>query len=201
MPFVANPADGARALGIKFLLLIVAVSIVIFALYGLTSVSNNLGDAEINQALCPNDLPHCDYLFEVWLHSLNQRVFEWSLKSGVMIFWISVIITFSGLIISFWQFWEASNITRQSEAEEIQVRTEALSVAFKFKSVGAMVLFVSVAYLAIYAEFIYPIEIVEIPLSRPEQLADDRTHLPADIQEAYKAIEVDEIPALGSKGD
>ena len=71
-------------------------------------------------------------------------------------------ITVSGLVFCYWQFWDASSIARQSETAELQVKTEAFSLALKSKSIGALVLFVSVIYLAIYAKFIYPIEVIDV---------------------------------------
>ena len=119
---------------------------------------------------CVRDVSTCEQLYKIWIFSLNQRVFEWSLLSGKMIFWLSAMVTVSGLVLSFWQFWEASNVTRKSETGELHLTSEVFSIAFKFKSMGAMLLLVSVVYLAIYAKFIYPIEIVDIwpQESRPE---------------------------------
>ena len=85
-----------------------------------------------------------------------------------MIFWLSAMVTISGLVLSCWQFWEASHVTKQSETGELRLTSAVFSAAFKFRSIGALVLFTSAVYLLIYAKFIYPIHVVEILSSPPE---------------------------------
>ena len=149
-----------------FALLVVFCAVVFLSSY----FPSGPEEHEITRASCERNISECEELYEIWIISLNQRVFEWSLSSGKMIFWLSVMLTISGMVFSFWQFWEASNVTRQSETGELHLTSEALTIAFKFKSIGAMMLFLSVVYLAIYAIFIYPINVVDIwsSLSRSE---------------------------------
>ena len=124
----------------------------------------------ITRELCERDVSTCEQLYKIWIFSLNQRVLEWSLSSGKMIFWLSAMVTVSGVVLSFWKFWEASNVTRKSETGELRLTSEVFSIAFKFKSIGAMMLLLSIVYLVIYARFIYPIDVVDIwpQKSQPE---------------------------------
>lgn len=168
-----------QSVAILFLLVITSLSIGAIVL-AVTYFSHSSDDTRITLASCPNNISRCDELFIVWQYSLNQRVFEWSLSSGKLIFWISIGITLSGLIFCFWQFWEASSIRRQTETDEIQLKTEVFSLALKTKSIGALILFVSIAYMAIYAVFIYPIEMVDVWASSTSGEVLREIDLPSD---------------------
>lgn len=169
---------------------LVIASVVILALILLiTHFSHSKHDHAITRVSCADNLPECYDIFVTWQYSFNQRVLEWSLSSGKMIFWISMGVTLTGLIFCFFQFWEASNIRRRSEVEKIQFKTEAFSVALKTQSIGALILFVSVIYLVIYAKFIYPINMVDLSSSSDSQRILRTIEIPKDQQ-------IDEEPSL-----
>jgi len=162
---------------LAFLALMVVVSVVVLLSSYFPSGSE---ENAITEASCEGDFSACEESYKIWIFSLNQRVFEWSLLSGKMIFWLSVMVTASGLVLSFWQFWEASNVIRQSEEGELRLSSEGFSVAFKFKSIGAVILLLSVAYLSIYAKFIYPIDIVNIWPSQSQSETDEPLNVYSD---------------------
>ena len=84
--------------------------------------------------------------------------FDWHARSSKILFWVSILVSVSGMCFAFWQFVEAREGDRSaSEADEIELRTQMMSLAFKSRSVAALVLFVSLAYLLIYIVFVYPI--------------------------------------------
>ncbi len=151
---------------VLFTLLVVLFIVVLLSSY----FPSGPQEHAITRESCERDVSTCEQLYKIWIFSLNQRVFEWSLISGKLIFWLSAMVTVSGLVLSFWQFWEASNVTRKSETGELRLTSEVLSIAFKFKSIGALMLLLSIVYLSIYAKFIYPIDIFDIwpAKSRPE---------------------------------
>ena len=165
-------------LALVFLLLF---SLLLLVIVLLTSYFTGMsGSREITISSCESDITECNKLFRIWSYSLNQRIFEWSLFSGRMIFWLSALVTVSGLAFSFWQFWEAFSMTRKSESSEFHFSPERLAMAVKVKSIGALVLLLSIAYLAIYAEFIYPIDMIEIPLSQPNIETTGSIDIPSD---------------------
>ena len=65
-----------------------------------------------------------------------------------------------GRAFSFWQFSNAERIERSAGlSDEFELKTNVASIAFKTRSIAALVLFVSIAYLMIYTVFVYPISI------------------------------------------
>ena len=182
----------AMPLFFAVIFMLVIISIVLLV----SQFSYSIEEIEITRASCPNNLYECYQMFQIWQYSLNQRVFEWNLSSGKIIFWISMAITVSGLAFCCWQFWDASSIARQSEDAEIQVKTEAFSLALKSKSIGVLVLFVSIVYLAIYAKLIYPIEVIDVlskqTTSRTSRYVDVQKDRVENTDEDAKRLSTDE---------
>ena len=102
--------------------------------------------------------------YSIWaIHELRAH-FEWNLRSTKYLFWISVLVTLSGIAFAFWQFAKASQFDAvQREHDEVQVKTEMASLSFKSRSIASLVLFVSIIYLLVYVTFIYPIQFTEPP--------------------------------------
>jgi Trk-type K+ transport system membrane component len=96
--------------------------------------------------------------YQQWTYLERQRSFGWQARSTKVIFWISVLVALSGVGFSFWQFVAATKeAERALEEHQLEIRTELISLAFKSRSIAALVLFMSVAYLLVYALLIYPI--------------------------------------------
>ncbi len=96
-------------------------------------------------------------LYKQWTLFENQKHFTWNLRSTKIIFWVSMLTTMSGIAFAFWQFAEASIEERSAGLQdELELKTQLISLAFKTRSVAALVLFVSLAYLLIYVIFVYP---------------------------------------------
>lgn len=97
-------------------------------------------------------------MYRAWVVRYHQRTFEWTMRSTKVIFWVSIIVAISGISFAFWQFVEAAHKeTKALEADELELKTQLVSVAFKSRSVAALVMFMSIAYLLIYIYFVYPI--------------------------------------------
>ena len=97
--------------------------------------------------------------YVIWTIVQNQETFEWNLRSTKVLFWLSIFISVSGVTFSFWQFIDASEKDKFSgQADELELRTRLATIAFKSRSIAALVLFVSIAYLLVYATLIYPIQ-------------------------------------------
>jgi len=69
--------------------------------------------------------------------------------------------------LSFWQFMEASGeADKASNVDELELKTKLVSLAFKSRSVAALIMFMSIAYLLIYVLLVYPIRYTpQSPLS------------------------------------
>lgn len=123
--------------------------------------------------------------YSIWTLDQAKRNFQWSLRSAQYIFWISMLISVSGICFAFWQFAQASQFDRAStERDEVTVKTELASMSFKTRSVATFVLLISLLYLLIYVGFLYGVDVVEGPLrerpgvetapSSPDQIVDDQ---------------------------
>lgn len=103
------------------------------------------------------------YEHVIWMMDNQRDVFEWSLRSSRYLFWLSVVVSVSGIAFAFWQFVRAETFDRaRAEADEMEIKTQMASLSFKARSMAALVLFVSIAYLMIYAVFVYPIQVLDI---------------------------------------
>ena len=97
-------------------------------------------------------------IYRQWTISENQRVFDWHLRSTKIIFWVSILVSIIGISFSFWQFSEASrDAQKAAESDEMEIKTQLISLAFKSRSIAASIMFISVAYLLIYVVLVYPI--------------------------------------------
>ncbi len=97
-----------------------------------------------------------------WTLSENRRIFQWHARSTKVLFWVSILITITGMSFAFWQFVEASQSEKAAiETEELQVKTQLVSLAFKSRSLATFMMFVSLAYLLIYVTMVYPVKPVD----------------------------------------
>lgn len=128
--------------------------------------------------------------YSIWTLEQAKRNFQWSLRSAQYIFWISMLISVSGICFAFWQFAQASQFDRASaERDEVTVRTELASMSFKTRPVATFVLLISLLYLLIYVGFLYGVDVVEGPLRErpgvepaptpPDQIVDEED-IPSD---------------------
>jgi hypothetical protein len=106
----------------------------------------------------------------------RQRAFSWHARSTKIIFWLSMFVAISGLVLAFWQFTTSvKEAERAVEENELTIKTELISLAFKSRSIAALILFLSVAYLTLYTLFIYPIrEAGSIPDPETLTVKDNR---------------------------
>lgn len=99
-------------------------------------------------------------VYRQWAIEENRQVFEWQLRSTKIVFWISVLVSISGIVFAFWQFVEAAQIEKSTrDVSEIEVKTQIASMTFKSKSFAALVMALSIVYLLIYVNFVYPIKV------------------------------------------
>lgn len=106
--------------------------------------------------------------FSIWTLEQGRANFEWSQRSTRYIFWVSMLITVSGIAFAFWQFARASQFDRESaEREELELKTQLATLSFKSRSVATLVLVVSLGYLGLYVGFLHGIEPVTLMSTRP----------------------------------
>jgi hypothetical protein len=120
---------------------------------------------------------HQRHAYAIWTMDFQRDAFEWNLRSTRYLFWLSVVVSVSGIAFAFWQFVRAEQFDRaRTEADEMEVKTQMASLSFKARSMAALVLFVSIVYLTLYAVFVYPIQIIDIaPGGLPEGAAETAT--------------------------
>lgn len=95
-----------------------------------------------------------------WRLRQLEQMYNWQARSTKIIFWLSMFISVSGVGFSFWQFVaSAKEAEKASQENEIEVKSQLISLSLKSRSIAALVLFVSMAYLTLYALLIYPIKL------------------------------------------
>jgi len=118
-------------------------------------VPQRSGAIEVDRA----NTEHVREAYQRWVFEHRIRAFSWHERSTKIIFWLSMFVAISGLGLSFWQFTTSvKEAEKATEENELTIKTELISLAFKSRSIAALILFLSVAYLAIYALFIYPLK-------------------------------------------
>lgn len=111
--------------------------------------------------------------YSIWTLEQAKTNFQWSLRSSQYIFWISMMISLSGICFAFWQFAQANQFDRAwAERDEVTVKTELASLSFKTRSVATFVLMTSILYLLIYVGFLYGVDVVEGPLKERPRVED-----------------------------
>lgn len=109
------------------------------------------------------------YEYALWALEERRLHFDWNLRSTKYIFWVSMVVSISGVCFSFWQFAQAAQFDRlQREVEEVAFKSQMASLSFRTRSVASLVLLVSIIYLMIYVAFLYPIRNV------PDRAFEDR---------------------------
>lgn len=97
--------------------------------------------------------------YMVWTMKENVEHHEWNLRSTKILFWLSIFVSISGIIFSFWQFSKADEFERRfSESDEVVIKNSTAEISFKSRSIASFVLVLSLVYLIIYVKFLYPIE-------------------------------------------
>jgi hypothetical protein len=117
-------------------------------------IPQSSGTIELDRA----QTEHIHQAYERWVYEHRQKTFIWHARSTRIIFWLSMFVAISGLGLSFWQFVaSAKEAEKAIEENELTIKTELISLAFKSRSIAALILFLSIAYLTLYALLIYPL--------------------------------------------
>ena len=107
--------------------------------------------------------------FNQWILNHKQRAYEWQARSTKILFWMSMIVSIVGIGFSLWQFLEASRSEKVAEdVDEVQLKSQLISVAFKSRSLATFMMSMSLAYLLIYVTLVYPIRSEDIPPMAPQ---------------------------------
>ncbi len=89
-------------------------------------------------------------MYRVFVLQQHQRAFECNARSTKVILWVSMVVAISSISFASWQFVQASQKeTKGLEAEELELKTQRVSIAFKSRSLAALVMSMSVVYLSI----------------------------------------------------
>jgi amino acid transporter len=115
-----------------------------------------------------------------WTADQNVQVFEWHARSTKIIFWVSMLITVTGIVFAFWQFVEASKTSHAAEqTDKIELKNQFISLAFRSRSLATFMMFVAITYLLIYVTLVYPITTVEGPKTVMQSLDTPTSHIPS----------------------
>lgn len=97
-------------------------------------------------------------MYKQWVVLHQRQTYEWQRRSTTVLFCVSVLITVVGIGFSFWHFLEGTRAETMAEAvDELQIKSQFISLAFKSRSLATFMMCVSIAYFLIYIQFVYPI--------------------------------------------
>ena len=151
------------------IVLFIVIILALIALLAFIAVGHELIWSDYNIKLDANksievhmsDTKKYSQLYSQWTMQENIRVFEWHLRSTKILFGTSILIAIMGMGFSFWQFHEAAESQRISrEVEEIEIKTQMISLALKSRSMASLLLFVSIVYIISYSIFVYPLKVM-----------------------------------------
>ena len=166
---------------IGFVYIIASIIVLIFVVMALVQIDTHgiampvpvLDDAkELNEY--KGETAKTVELYKSWSLHENIRIFEWHSRSTKIIFYISMLVSVSGICLSFWQFLQADVSEQRAEhADELEIKNQFLSLAFKSRSIASLLLFMSIGYLLIYVTFVYEISPHEANNRLADMLSDE----------------------------
>ncbi len=191
----SSPSRKRPILVATSVVLIISLIVVMTAIDGWLADSPTLPTPEgsISEDLIQT---HRSYeLYRQWTYQETQRTYEWHARSTKILFWLSVFFSASGISFSYWQFVAASKEAKRAlRVNELELKSQLVSLAFRSRSIAALVLFVSLAYLLVYAVFIYP---VKYP-TPPGVAASAGTYPPTSVTERPTVRIFASAPEIGS---
>ncbi|WP_138465441.1 hypothetical protein [Poseidonocella sp. HB161398] len=125
------------------------------------------------------DYERARFAFSIWTLSETRRVYDWNSRASQYLFWVSMLVSVSGVAFAFWQFSQASRfLQRIGERDEVEFRNQMVSISVKTGSMATLVLVISIAYLLIYVQFVYEVKpgpqvLVEVPAPHLEATSRD----------------------------
>ncbi|MFT3687798.1 hypothetical protein [Paenirhodobacter sp.] len=150
---------GSAVIGISILLAF-ALIFVLFLSDSIFTNESTLGDKSIEDFNdISNYLEHYKAEYIVWAMGEQVQHHEWNLRSTKFLFWLSTLVSVSGIAFSFWQFTKADEYDkRASEADEVTLKNSVAELSFKSRSIASFILSLSLIYLFVYVKFLYPIQ-------------------------------------------
>lgn len=104
-------------------------------------------------------LEHYQAEYIVWAMKEQVQHHEWNLRSTKFLFWLSTLVSISGIVFAFWQFAKADDFERKaSHTDEVSVKNAVAEFSFKSRSIASFILLISIIYLFVYVMFLYPIQ-------------------------------------------
>ena len=103
----------------------------------------------------------------------QKRAFTWQFYSGIIIFFLVIIIVGAGLVLSYRQFllqekivqkWmssKAAGATPQPEVTDSEFSLGKDGIKFNSAVIGLSILFLSVVFLIAYLTYVYPITLIK----------------------------------------
>jgi hypothetical protein len=96
--------------------------------------------------------------YKQWAAQHTVAIHAWHIRSTKIIFWVSILVSAFGIGFSFWQFIEAGKAeSSASHQDQLELKTQLVTLAFKSRSLATFMMFCSLAYLMIYITLVYPI--------------------------------------------
>lgn len=150
---------GSAVIGISILLAFALIFVLVLSDSSFLNEST-LSDKSIEDFNdISNYLEHYKAEYIVWAMGEQVQHHEWNLRSTKFLFWLSTLVSVSGIVFSFWQFAKADEYDkRASEADEVSLKNAVAEFSFKSRSIASFILLLSLIYLFVYVKFLYPIQ-------------------------------------------
>jgi len=109
--------------------------------------------------------------YYVWNCAYKRNIFKFQYISGIIIFIVVLIVVFTGLVFSAWQFYitmsqlPKKNTGKQEAATNIELSASGLKVTSSV--LGVIIIALSLAFFYLYLAYVYPISAVSLE-KKPE---------------------------------
>ena len=109
--------------------------------------------------------------FEVFRLDHNMEVFKWEMFSTKIMFWLSISLVLTGIVLSILQFAKSIETSKLPDNSETTLIISEKGVKIKTAFIGLIILIISFAYLYLYMEAAYPIKYLnkDFTYSIPEE--------------------------------
>lgn len=100
--------------------------------------------------------------YNIWSIDHVKTVFRWELFNSESLFFLVILITLSGIILSYAQFHD--NNKDEQKSTTIKISKDGVEISSSI--IGIIILIVSLIFLYIYLIYIYPIEFLDPIISK-----------------------------------
>ena len=147
------------------------VLVLVFLILSLQATARQEQDEIDFESLVPGSTSSQNYElieeYNQWALRHAKRAFLWSHISSILIFFIVLIVIGCGLYFSYLQFSLALRRPQQIENSTTNMKIGKDGIEISSSIIGLLILMISVVFFYLYLRYVYPITLVNSPLTSP----------------------------------